>query len=58
MYCSYLTYSYGFKNLRNVIVMALKPIFLLENYINHPAAGVSAFFYDTIELHQFVQHGA
>ena len=39
IYCSY---SYGFKNVRNVIEMALKLLFLPQNHKNRPAAGGSA----------------
>ena len=38
IYCCYL---YGFKNVRNVIEMALKLLFLSQNYKNRPAAGDS-----------------
>ena len=54
IYCSY---SYIFNNERNVIEMALKSLFLPQNYKNQLAAEVSASLWDTLELHQFVQHG-
>ena len=52
------TYSYNFKNVRKMIEMALKSLFLLQNHKNCPAAGVFASLCDTLELHQFVQQGA
>ena len=60
IYCSY---SHGFKNLQNAIEMALKSLFLPQNYKGFAggsltAAGGSAPLCDTVELHQFVQHGA
>ena len=39
IYCNYL---YGFKNVKNVIEMALKLQFLPQNHKNLPAAGGSA----------------
>ena len=41
-----------------MIEMALKSLFLSQNYKNHPTARVSDSFYDTLKLHQFVQQGA
>ena len=37
--------------------MAGKLLFLPQNHKNHPAAGVSASLWETVELHQIVQHG-
>ena len=56
----YCNNSYGFKNVRNVIEMALKSLFLPQNDKSHPAAGGSAPrpLCDTLELHRFVQHGS
>ena len=58
IYCSF---SFGFKNVRNVIEIVLKSLFLQENLKNRAAAGGSepqASLCDTLELPQFVQHWA
>ena len=49
------------KKLRNVIEIALKLVFLSQNYKNRLAAGGSATpgpLCGTLELYQFAQHGA
>ena len=45
--------------MQKVIEMALKSLFLPQNYKIHSAAGGSAArpLCDTLELHRFVQHG-
>ena len=53
----YSSYSYGFKNVRNVIEMALKSLFLPQNHKNNLSTGVSASICDALGLHQFVPHG-
>ena len=49
---SYCCYLYGFKNVQNVIEIALKLLFLQQNHKNRPAAGGSepqASLCDTFE---------
>ena len=41
-----------------MIEMALKLLFLPQNYKNHPVAGVSASLCDMLKLHRFAQRDA